>query len=222
MVICYEKEKMKGIGNIRHWLLVTIISLLFPSGVWAQVWTAQDSLHLKRLLEDERELELNPEAVKAIDLGGANETPHVYEGKQWLYFDETLPSVSTTPKKIIYTLMPYTPTTPHDWDPILQRKIRREEYGKPLKLSMEKMESLSVKNVKGMHYYMFRERANGTMIHSMAIDNSIPVGKNGAYVNAGIVGGLDLMRVFTKDFWDFKGRETRRNTQNVLNFYNSP
>lgn len=213
---------MKGTDNIRRWLFVTVASLLlFPSGVWAQVWTAQDSLHLKRMLEDERELELNPEAVKAIDLDGISKSPHMHKDKQWLDFDETLPDVSAAPKKMVYTLKPYTPTTPHDWDPILQRKIRREEYGKPLKITTEKMKPSMVMNVKGTHYYMLKERANGMMVHSMTIDNIIPIGKNGVYVNGGTVGGLDLMLIFTKDFWDFKGRKTRKETQKILKFYDA-
>ena len=34
---------------------------------YSQVWTAQDSLHLKKLLESDQELHLNMDAVKSID-----------------------------------------------------------------------------------------------------------------------------------------------------------
>ena len=36
---------------------------------YSQVWTAQDSLHLKKLLESDQELHLNMDAVKLIDFG---------------------------------------------------------------------------------------------------------------------------------------------------------
>ena len=38
---------------------------------YSQVWTAQDSLHLKKLLESDQELHLNMDAVKSIDFGSA-------------------------------------------------------------------------------------------------------------------------------------------------------
>ena len=34
---------------------------------YSQVWTAQDSLHLKKLLESDQELHLNMDAVKSIE-----------------------------------------------------------------------------------------------------------------------------------------------------------
>lgn len=42
---------------------------------YSQVWTAQDSLHLKKLLESDQELHLNMDAVKSIDFGSAVGTP---------------------------------------------------------------------------------------------------------------------------------------------------
>jgi hypothetical protein len=38
-------------------------------------------------------------------------------------------------------------------------------------------------------------------------------------VNGGTIGGLDLMTIFTKDFWDKKGRNRRSRTLEVLKAY---
>ena len=45
------------------------------------------------------------------------------------------------------------------------------------------------------------------------------LGKSGVTVNGGTIGGLDLMTIFTKDFWDKKGRERRARTLEVLKAY---
>ena len=39
------------------------------------------------------------------------------------------------------------------------------------------------------------------------------------YINGGTIGGLDLMAVFTKNFWDKKGKERRERTLEVLRTY---
>ena len=46
---------------------------------YSQVWTAQDSLHLKKLLESDQELHLNMDAVKSIDFGSARSEEHTSE-----------------------------------------------------------------------------------------------------------------------------------------------
>ena len=51
---------------------------------YSQVWTAQDSLHLKKLLESDQELHLNMDAVKSIDFGSAVGTPRMSEEKSWM------------------------------------------------------------------------------------------------------------------------------------------
>lgn len=90
---------------------------------YSQVWTAQDSLHLKKLLESDQELHLNMDAVKSIDFGSAVGTPRMSEEKSWMMPDESLPEALPKPK-VMLTLMPYKANTRYNWDPIYQKKIK--------------------------------------------------------------------------------------------------
>ena len=58
---------------------------------YAQDWTAEDSLRLHRLLRQEGEIKLNPDALE--ELNQAMGRPKVAEEKPWLEVDETLPAV---------------------------------------------------------------------------------------------------------------------------------
>ena len=84
---------------------------------YSQVWTAQDSLHLKKLLESDQELHLNMDAVKSIDFGSAVGTPRMSEEKSWMMPDESLPEALPKPK-VMLTLMPYKANTRYNWDAI--------------------------------------------------------------------------------------------------------
>ena len=90
---------------------------------YSQVWTAQDSLHLKKLLESDQELHLNMDAVKSIDFGTAVGTPRMSEEKSWMMPDESLPEALPKPK-VVLSLMPYKANTRYNWDPIYQKKIK--------------------------------------------------------------------------------------------------
>ena len=68
---------------------------------YSQVWTAQDSLHLKKLLESDQELHLNMDAVKSIDFGSAVGTPRMSEEKSWMMPDESLPEALPKPKVML-------------------------------------------------------------------------------------------------------------------------
>lgn len=56
-------------------VITTMALCLAAVFAYSQVWTAQDSLHLKKLLESDQELHLNMDAVKSIDFGSAVGTP---------------------------------------------------------------------------------------------------------------------------------------------------
>lgn len=57
-------------------------------------------------------------------------------------------------------------------------------------------------------------------MNSVVTDSPIPLfGGSGVYINGGTIGGLDLMAVFTKNFWDKKGRDRRKRTLEVLRAY---
>ena len=162
--------------------------------MYAQEWTSKDSLHVKKLLDGEQELILNPDAVKSIDFGNAAGTPRVSEEKSWMHFDESLPQVLPKPK-VVLTLTPYTATTPYDWDPVYQKKIR-----------------VTKNTWRGDPFYELRQ-----LLYTKS--SNISLGKGGVYISGGAIGGLDLMAMFTRDFWSKKRLETRDRTLEVLRRY---
>lgn len=95
--------------------------------LYGQVWSAQDSLRLQKLLEQEGEIKLNPDALKELEQNTHIGIPQVSEQKNWLEPDKSLPysprdSRSNRPK-VRLTLRPYTAHTAYNWDPVYQRKI---------------------------------------------------------------------------------------------------
>ena len=176
--------------------IATMALCLTALFAYSQVWTAQDSLHLKKLLESDQELHLNMDAVKSIDFGTAVGTPRMSEEKSWMMPDESLPEALPKPK-VVLSLMPYKANTRYNWDPIYQ-KIQ----------------------ASGVRFRQLSERANGMMVNTVVMDAPIPLfGGSGVYINGGTVGGLDLMAVFTKEFWNKKGRDNRARTLEVLRTY---
>lgn len=205
--------------------------------VRAQVWTAQDSLHLKKLLGSDRELELNMDAVKSIDFGSVEGTPRMSMEKKWMLPDESLPKALPKPK-VVLTLMPYKANTRFNWDPVYQKKVRinkdtwrgdpyyalriQRSYSNWARNPMSAGVRKSLEEIKasGVRFRQLTERANGMFVNSVVMDSPIPLfGGSGVYVNGGTIGGLDLMAVFTKDFWDKKGRDRRERTLEVLKAY---
>ena len=89
--------------------------------LFAQDWTPEDSLRLRRLLEGDGEIRLNPHALKELEQSFGQ--PKASEEKPWLKFDETLPGVVSREVRKILILRPYTGYTPYNWDPIRQCKI---------------------------------------------------------------------------------------------------
>lgn len=163
--------------------------------VYAQEWTAKDSLRLKKLLGSDVELKLNPDAVKSIDLGNGTGSPRMSMEKSWMQFDETLPQVLPKKQKVVLTLKPYTATTPYNWDPIYQKKIK-----------------VTKNTWRGDPFYELRQ-----LLYTKS--SNISIGKSGVYISGGAIGGLDLMAAFTKDFWSKKRREARDRTLEVLSTY---
>ncbi|WP_270437929.1 DUF4858 domain-containing protein [Bacteroides bouchesdurhonensis] len=174
---------------------VTVMALsLTTLLMYAQEWTSKDSLHVKKLLDGEQELILNPDAVKSIDFGNAAGTPRISKEKSWMHFDESLPQVLPKPK-VVLTLSPYTATTPYDWDPVYQKKIR-----------------VTKNTWRGDPFYELRQ-----LLYTKS--SNISLGKGGVYISGGAIGGLDLMAMFTRDFWSKKRLETRDRTLEVLRTY---
>lgn len=205
----------------------TIIGLLLVVvlPVCAQNWTPQDSLRLRRLLDGEGEIELNPEVLKEMGVQQPLGKQQMSMEKRWLDFNTTLPEISNTPKKkVILTLRPYTATTKYNWDPVYQKKIKIDKdtwrgdpfyklttvfvYSNWAKTPLEKGLRKSIDEIEatGMRYRV-TERANNMAVGSW----------QGA--SGGGIGGLDLMAPFTKDFWNVKGRKRRARTLEVLRAY---
>ena len=217
--------------------IATMVLCLTALFAYSQVWTAQDSLHLKKLLESDQELHLNMDAVKSIDFGSAVGTPRMSEEKSWMMPDESLPEALPKPK-VVLSLMPYKANTRYNWDPIYKKKIKidkntwrgdpfyeirhQRSYSNWARNPMAKgvRKSLDEIQASGVRFRQLGERANGMMVNTVVMDAPIPLfGGSGVYINGGTVGGLDLMAVFTKEFWNKKGRDNRARTLEVLRTY---
>lgn len=194
----------------------------FP--LYAQEWTLQDSLHLRRFLSGEGEVRLNPDVLKEIGIDSPLGSPKEDMNKSWLEFDSSLPVMPQMPeKKVVLTLRPYTANTKYNWDPVYQKKItvnkntwRSSPFYELTKLKIytnwakrpldagprESVEQIEATGLR----YMVTERAN-----NMAVGSWRGVG------GGGISG--DFMAPFTKDFWNIKGRKRRARTLEVLKTY---
>lgn len=216
-------------------LLVSLVTL----GVNAQ-WTAKDSLNLQRLLNGDGELKLNQEALKQIDFGKAVGVPMQPKTKNWLLPDESLPSALPEKKKLVLTLHPYTANTRFDWDPIYQKKIKvgkdtwrnDELYAMKMTLiytdwAQNPMDggggfrrSLEEIQASGVRTVLMGERANNMMVNKVQMipGTGLSLGK-GVTMSGSTIGGLNLMAIFQKSFWDKKGNDRRARTLEVLKAY---
>ena len=201
-------------------------------------WTAKDSVNLQRILNGKEDIKLNMDAVKQIDFNSSPTVPKMSKERPGLRLDETLPQVLEK-KKVVLTLRPYTANTKYNWDPIYQKKIKidkntwrgdpfyeirhQRSYSNWARNPMAKgvRKSLDEIQASGVRFRQLSERANGMMVptQSMVHTSAMKLGKSGVTVNGGTIGGLDLMTIFTKDFWDKKGRNRRSRTLEVLKAY---
>lgn len=206
---------------------ILIIGLLcavaFP--LCAQNWTPQDSLRLQQLLKGGGEVKLNPDVLKELETGGLLGTPKAATNKAWMDFDTSMPVIPKVPeKKMVFTLRPYTANTKYNWDPIYQKKIkidkntwRNDPFYEITTLSIysnwakkpfdagprETLEQIEATGIR----YRVTERVNG-----------MAAGRWQKAEGEGI-GGLDMMKPFTREFWDVKGRKRRARTLEVLRTY---
>ena len=205
----------------------TIIGLLLVVvlPVCAQNWTPQDSLRLRRLLDGEGEIKLNPEVLKEMGVQEPLGKQQMSLEKQWLDFNTTLPEIPNTPKKkVILTLRPYTANTKYNWDPVYQKKIKMDKNtwsGDPFyELKMIRVYSDCVKTPleKGIRKSIDEIEATGLRYRVTERANNMAVGSwQGASGGSGFTG--DFMTPFTKEFWNVKGRKRRARTLEVLRAY---
>lgn len=186
-------------------------------------WTSQDSLRLRRLLEADGEPELNRDLLPRLEMEPWQERPKGSEEKSWLEFDTSLPSVLPLNRSVM-TLRPYSARTPYNWDPIQEKKIeidkntwRSDPFYELTRLKIPTnwakrpldagpRETLEQIEATGLRYRM-TERVN-----NMTVGSWQPA-------SGGTGGGMDLMKPFTREFWDFKGRKRRARTMEVLKSY---
>lgn len=205
----------------------TIIGLLLAVALplCAQNWTPQDSLRLRRLLDGEGEMKLNPEVLK--EMGGPQTvgTQKMSMEKNWLEFNNILPDIPNTPKKkVVLTLRPYTSKTKYNWDPVYQKKINVDKdtwRGDPFyELKILKIYTDWAKHPydKGVRNSVEEIEATGLRYRTTERANNMAVGSwQGA--SGGGIKDLDLMTPFTKEFWNIKGRKRRARTLEVLRAY---
>ena len=186
----------------RYTIFVGLLCLAaFP--LYAQNWTKEDSLRLHRLLRQEGEIKLNPDALD--ELNRVMGSPKVAEEKPWLEIDETLPAVDGIhPRKIKLTVFPYT-ANKNTWrgDSFYELKTLTV-YSNWAKspLDVGPRESLEQIEATGLRY--------------------APVGQTGSHMVYGwsFVGrpsGYSLMP--EKGFWKVKARKRRARTLEALRTY---
>lgn len=210
---------------MRHFTLTVGLLFVVALPFYAQNWTSEDSLKLNRVLKGDVELKINTNALKELEIHSGFGNQNMSSEKKWLDFDNTLPSVPGVPeKKIVLTLHPYTANTRYNWDPVYQKKIKvgkdtwrdepfyalyksnipsnwaKKPFDPGIRKSVEEIEAT------GLRYTSYLDGA--TMINGWR-----PAGGGGG------IGGLDLMSIFTKDFWDVKGRKRRARTLEILKAY---
>ena len=205
----------------------TIIGLLLVVvlPVCAQNWTPQDSLRLRRLLDGEGEIKLNPEVLKEMGVQEPLGKQQMSLERQWLDFNTTLPEIPNTPKKkVILTLRPYTANTKYNWDPVYQKKIKIDKNtwrGDPFyELKMLRIYSDWAKTPleKGIRKSIDEIEATGLRYRVTERANNMAVGSwQGASGGSGFSG--DFMTPFTKEFWNVNGRKRRARTLEVLRAY---
>ncbi len=206
---------------ILFWGLLYVVAFPF----YAQNWTPQDSLRLNRLLREEKEMKLNPEALLELEMNSSLGTPKAVMDKSWMDFDNSLPVMPKAPeKKVVLTLRPYTANTKYNWDPIYQKKIKvdkdtwrgdefyalktlmiptnwaKHPFDAGPRETVEQIEAIGLR-------YRVTERAN-----NMAVGGWQGTGGGG-------ISGLDMMTPFTREFWNFKGRKRRARTLEILKTY---
>lgn len=208
----------------KRFILFILICLSIPMA-HSQGWTKKDSLNLSRMLNGDGEIKLNPEALKQIDFGSdVIGTPRMSTEKNWMLPDESLPAVlpNTLPleKRQMLSLHPYKPNTPFDWDPVYRKKIKvgKDTWrGDPF-YAMKTFRGYTNTSEAPLRVIV-RTQPSLTEIEAMSLQYKPLFGQSNGAMPGVAIGGFDFMYVFTKDFWDKKGRERRARTLEVLKAY---
>lgn len=175
-------------------LFVSVVFLLLTGACYAQ-WTAEDSLRLKNSLKNGEELKLNKDAVKQIKFSGGTETPRMSTEKRWMHFDESLPRV-------------ISPSAVVESDSLYNRR----------RITGEKLPLLMLEIYNPAYARLPLDTLSVTMGIELPPPEGISLG-NGVRVNGGVFSGLDLLQIFTKEFWQFRKKRMRAGTHEALGKY---
>lgn len=212
-------------------LSISLVSLL----AHAQ-WSQKDSLSLRHILNTDGEIKLNPNVVKEIDFGTFIGDQMSVDEKPALNFDVTLPKIFPEKAKVKLTLRPYTASTKYNYDPIYQRKIHvtkdtwkygdqdarseawKENGGFHMKMAYIYSNWAKTPIDAGYRKSIEEIEATGLRYNPLANRaNNVAVGSWGPAGGGGMI--LDMMKPFTKDFWDKTGRKNRARTLEILQNY---
>ncbi len=208
-------------------------------------WSQKDSLNLRRLLQGDGEIRLNPNAVRDIDFGTFVGEPIQSNDSPALRYNSTLPSPMPDYSKMNLTLRPYSGHIRFNYDPIYKRKeiIRADTWQnvdslyplymmtiytnwaeKPLEGGFRK--SLEEIEATGLRYNPIGERVGGMTVGmwqgtpGTAVGTIAPISDRVTTMpGKTTVGGFDFMKPFTREFWDKIGRDNRKRTLELLENY---
>lgn len=175
-------------------LFISVVLLLLTGVCYAQ-WTAEDSLRLRKSLEKGEELNLNKEAVKRIKFDNSAENPRMSNEKPWMRFDKSLPRV-------------IAPSAVVESDSLYDSR----------RLSNRTLPFMMLETYKSTYIPLPLDTLVTSMGMILPPPDGISLG-NGVRVDGGLFFGLDLLQVFTKDFWQFRKKRMRTRTISVLNDY---
>ena len=212
--------------------LVIFFSLL-STAVKAQ-WSKSDSLGLDRLLKSGKEIIINREELRNIDLGGGkliNKPLNPPSYQHTVPFDETLPFHPNTMKLTLHPLV----TTHYNWDPFYPFS-RVQIKGMWIPQIEKPDQEARLKSMNGIITAKMQQwlREKGTVkLPSWLGGNymqykpdeaqvvKLPfVEKNTGTYSHGASISCDLMLIFEKRFWDRAGEKRRARTLEVLKHYN--
>lgn len=211
-------------------IVLSLFTGLFSLLTYAQ-WSPKDSLDLSRLLKTDGEIQLNKNAIKNIDFGNFIGEQKAVDEKFWLDADITLPKVLPEEIKPTLTLHPYKLATKYNYDPIYQKKIKITKdtwkfgdvdawkYGGSVHMKLTTVPSDWAEKPfdPGIRKSVDEIEATGLRYNPLAKINGMTVGAWVPAGGSGIKG--DFMAVFTKEFWDKKGRDRRKRTLELLQNY---
>lgn len=136
--------------------------------------------------------------------------PRISTDKPWMEADESMPSVfgsdeqAAEKKSVRYTLHPYTPTTPFDWDPVYQRKIAiNKDTWRGRFWQAARSSDVAHMGISGFVRY---PAADPDKVH---FEHGVLVGDYATL----------LTQYFTAEFWRFRDKKNRKVTLELLKGY---